>query len=38
MVAWWWVLVALIIGEVIGIVVPTFCAMNDRHESKYIKK
>ena len=36
MLPWYWVLIALIVGELIGVVVPHFCGMNEQ-KSKYIK-
>lgn len=37
MIPWWVAVVALIVGEVVGIVIPRFCAMNDPEKHKYIK-
>ena len=28
MIAWWWLIVALSIGEILGVAIPHFCSMN----------
>ena len=38
MIPWWWVIIALIAGEIIGIIVTAICSANERDSgSKYIK-
>lgn len=38
MIPWWTSLIALVVGEIIGVVVLRFLTMNDqKHDSKYIK-
>ena len=37
MIPWWWAVIALLVGEIIGVVVLRFCTVNERNPSKYIK-
>ena len=39
MIAWWWVLIAFVVGELAGVVCIHFCTMNEprKQESKYIR-
>lgn len=41
MIPWWWTIISLIIGEIAGIVIVTFCSANEPKQpvqkSKYIK-
>lgn len=38
MIPWWWTLISLIIGEIVGIAVVAICTANEPGQrSKYIK-
>ena len=41
MIPWWWVIVSLFAGEVVGIIVMAICSANghdsEYHKSKYIR-
>lgn len=37
MIPWYWALIALVVGEIIGVVVLRFLTMNEKPYSKYIK-
>ena len=41
MIPWWWTIVALLVGEIVGIIVVAICSANERgreyHQSKYIR-
>ena len=37
MIPWWWALIALIVGEIFGIVIVRNCSENEP-KSKYIRR
>ena len=34
MIAWWWVLVAFVVGEVVGVVTISVCSANEKNHSE----
>ena len=37
MLAWYWVLIAFIIGEAVGLFISAMCSANERNEHKYLR-
>jgi purine-cytosine permease-like protein len=37
MIPWWWAVIALIIGELLGVWVVAMCSANSDDDHKYIK-
>lgn len=32
MIPWWWLIVALTVGEILGVITPHFCSINKQKD------